>query len=52
MSGKLKVLVVDDSSLVRQTLSEILNSDPDLEVMATAGDPFIAAEKIKERLPM
>ena len=51
MSGKLKVLVVDDSSLVRQTLSEILNSDPDLEVMATAGDPFIAAEKIKERLP-
>ena len=45
------MLVVDDSSVVRQTLSEILNSDPGIEVMGTAGDPFIAAEKIKERLP-
>ena len=51
MNRKIQVLVVDDSSVVRQTLSEILNSDPGIEVMATAGDPFIAAEKIKERLP-
>jgi len=51
MNDKIHVLVVDDSSVVRQTLSEILNSDPGIEVMATAGDPFIAAEKIKEKLP-
>ncbi len=51
MNDKIHVLVVDDSSVVRQTLSEILNSDPGIEVMATAGDPFIAAEKIKEQLP-
>jgi len=51
MNDKIQVLVVDDSSVVRQTLSEILNSDPYIEVMATAGDPFIAAEKIKEQLP-
>ena len=51
MNDKIHVLIVDDSSVVRQTLSEILNSDPGIEVMATAGDPFIAAEKIKEQLP-
>ena len=51
MNDKIHVLVVDDSSVVRQTLSEILNSDPGIEVMATAGDPFIAAEKIKEQIP-
>jgi len=51
MNDKIHVLIVDDSSVVRQTLSEILNSDPGIEVMATAADPFIAAEKIKEQLP-
>ena len=51
MNGKIRVLIVDDSSVVRQTLSEILNSDPGIEVMATAADPFIAAEKIKEQIP-
>lgn len=51
MNGKIKVLIVDDSSVVRQTLSAILNSDPGIEVMATAADPFVAAEKIKEQLP-
>jgi two-component system chemotaxis response regulator CheB len=51
MNDKIQVLIVDDSSVVRQTLSEILNSDPHIEVMATAGDPYVAAEKIKEQLP-
>ena len=49
MSAKrIRVLVVDDSATVRQSLKEILESDPDIEVMATAGDPFIAVERIKD----
>lgn len=51
MSGKIKVLVVDDSALVRQTMTEILESDPQIEVMAAAADPFIAAERMKECIP-
>ncbi|ACH38615.1 protein glutamate methylesterase CheB associated with MCPs of class 34H, response receiver domain-containing [Citrifermentans bemidjiense Bem] len=48
---KIKVLIVDDSAVVRQTLSEILSSDPQIEVMSTAGDPFIAAERIRHEVP-
>ena len=48
---KIKVLIVDDSAVVRQTLQEILTSDPQIEVMATASDPFIAVEKIKDEMP-
>lgn len=51
MSKKIKVLVVDDSAVVRQVMREILESDPAIEVIDTAGDPFIAAEKIKKELP-
>lgn len=50
-NGKIRVLVVDDSALVRQTISEILSTDPDIEVMATAADPFIAAERIEREVP-
>ena len=46
-----KVLIVDDSSLMRQLLTRIINSDPDLEVIGTASDPFIAREKIKALHP-
>jgi two-component system, chemotaxis family, protein-glutamate methylesterase/glutaminase len=46
-----KVLIVDDSSLMRHLLTEILSSDPELEVIGTAGDPFIAREKIKALSP-
>jgi two-component system chemotaxis response regulator CheB len=49
--NKIKVLIVDDSAVVRQTLSDILSSDPEIEVMATASDPYVAAEKIKEKVP-
>jgi two-component system chemotaxis response regulator CheB len=48
---KIKVLVVDDSALVRQALCDILNSDPEIEVVATAGDPFIAAERLRSIVP-
>lgn len=48
---KIKVLVVDDSALVRQTLVSILSSDPSIEVIATAADPYAAVEKIKENVP-
>ena len=46
--AKLRVLIVDDSAVVRQTLSEIIAYDPQLEVMATASDPFFAAQRIAE----
>jgi two-component system chemotaxis response regulator CheB len=48
---KIRVLIVDDSAVVRQTLSDILSSDPEIEVIATAGDPFVAAERIAEQVP-
>lgn len=51
MKRPIRVLVVDDSALVRNTLSDVLNSDPDIEVVASAGDPFAAAEKIKKTVP-
>jgi two-component system, chemotaxis family, protein-glutamate methylesterase/glutaminase len=51
MTRKTRVLIVDDSAVVRQTLQEILSSDPLIEVMATAQDPFVAAEKIGQEIP-
>lgn len=47
---KVKVLIVDDSALVRQTLTEILSSD-EIEVIATASDPYVAARKMRETIP-
>ncbi len=51
MNAHIRVLIVDDSSLVRQTLSDIIEADPQLTVMGTAADPFIAAERIKIEIP-
>jgi two-component system chemotaxis response regulator CheB len=47
----IRVLVVDDSAVVRQTMKEILESDPGIAVMATAADPYIAVERIKLEVP-
>lgn len=46
MKGKIKVLIVDDSILFREVLLRGISSDPDLEVVATAGDPYDARDKI------
>jgi len=48
---KVTVLIADDSALVRQTLKDILDSDPRLQVIGLAADPFQAVEKIKQQLP-
>jgi two-component system, chemotaxis family, protein-glutamate methylesterase/glutaminase len=49
--NKIKVLIVDDSAVVRQTIKDILSSDPQIEVIGVAGDPFVAAERIREEAP-
>lgn len=46
-----RVLIVDDSALMRQMLTSILSSDPGLEVIGTAPDPLVAREKIKALNP-
>jgi two-component system, chemotaxis family, protein-glutamate methylesterase/glutaminase len=51
MDKKIKVLVIDDSALMRKLLSEILASDPDIEVVGTAPDAYIARDKIKSLNP-
>jgi two-component system chemotaxis response regulator CheB len=51
MSKKIRVLVVDDSAVVRRTLEKVLASDRDIEVMGAASDPYIAAEKIRREVP-
>jgi two-component system, chemotaxis family, protein-glutamate methylesterase/glutaminase len=48
---KIRVLIVDDSATVRQTLTAILEEDPDIEVIGAANDPFVAAQRIKKEVP-
>ncbi|MCV0370915.1 chemotaxis response regulator protein-glutamate methylesterase [Filomicrobium sp.] len=50
-SEKIRVLIVDDSATVRRALSDIISSAPDLEVMATASDPYKAAERMRDEIP-
>ena len=50
-ANKTKILVVDDSALVRRILTDMLNSADDLTVVGTAADPYIAREKIKKLEP-
>lgn len=51
MSAKIRVLCVDDSALVRGLMTEIINSQPDMEVVATAPDPLVARDLIKQHNP-
>jgi len=48
---KLKVLIVDDSALIRSVMTQIVNSQPDMEVVGAAPDPIIARELIKQTNP-
>jgi two-component system chemotaxis response regulator CheB len=50
-NGRIRVLVVDDSALVRKLLTEMLASDPGIEVVGAAGDAYLAREKIKQLNP-
>lgn len=52
MSGnRIRVLCVDDSALIRDLLSQIINSHPDMEVVAVAPDPLVARDLIKQHNP-
>lgn len=49
--NKIRVLVIDDSMLIRRMLTEIFNSSPDIEVVGTAANPYIARDMIKQLNP-
>ncbi len=51
MIKKIRVLVVDDSPVFRALLTQLIESDPDLEVVASAEDPYQARELIKRYNP-
>ncbi|MBB4199729.1 chemotaxis response regulator protein-glutamate methylesterase [Rhodoblastus sphagnicola] len=51
MAKPIRVLIIDDSASVRQTLTQVLSRDPDIEVMAAASDPHVAARRIMEEVP-
>ncbi|MHB1188880.1 protein-glutamate methylesterase/protein-glutamine glutaminase [Thiobacillus sp.] len=48
---KIKVLIVDDSALIRSVMKEIINSQPDMEVVGAAPDPLVARDLIKQTNP-
>ena len=47
----IKVMVVDDSAVVRQVVSDLLNEDPDIEVIAAVADPILAMNRLKVQWP-
>jgi two-component system, chemotaxis family, protein-glutamate methylesterase/glutaminase len=51
MPPKIRVLVVDDSALMRQVLGNLLGRDPSIEIVGTASDPYVARDKIKALRP-
>ncbi len=51
MGSPINVLIVDDSAVVRQTLKEVLESDPAIKVIDVAPDPLFAFKKMEARLP-
>src|ERR1700683_4024907 len=48
---KIRVLVIDDSALARKFISDMLRKDPEIEVVGTANDPYMARDKILELNP-
>ncbi|PLX84983.1 MAG: chemotaxis response regulator protein-glutamate methylesterase [Desulfuromonas sp.] len=51
MAKTIKVLIVDDSAVVRQTLVDLLSSDPGIEIMGTAADPYVAVARLRDGVP-
>lgn len=51
MNPRIRVLIVDDSAVVRKLVTDALRADPELEVVGTAIDPYAARDKIKELKP-
>lgn len=51
MSGKINVMIVDDSAVVRHTLTRLFEESSEFEVVATAADPYIAAKKLTTVVP-
>jgi two-component system, chemotaxis family, protein-glutamate methylesterase/glutaminase len=51
MRDAIRVMIVDDSAVVRQTLKEVLESDPGIEVMAVASDPIFALKRMETERP-
>ncbi len=49
--SKIKVLVIDDSALIRKMLREVFDSTDDIDVVGVASDPLIARDKIKQLNP-
>jgi len=49
--NKTRVLIIDDSALIRKLLTEIINSQPDMEAIGSAPDPLVAREMIREMNP-
>lgn len=49
--NKIRVLIIDDSALIRKILTEIFNSSSDIEVVGVAADPLIARDMIKQLHP-
>ncbi len=49
--SRIKVMIVDDSAVVRQVLVELLGSDPDIEVIAAVADPLFAQQRMKMQWP-
>lgn len=51
MANKIKVLIIDDSAVIRHLLTEIINDEPDMEVVGSAQDPIFAMAKIRSTKP-
>ncbi|MBF0299152.1 MAG: chemotaxis response regulator protein-glutamate methylesterase, partial [Oligoflexia bacterium] len=51
LNKKIKVLIVDDSAVVSEIFSRVLSNDPEIEVVGTANDPYMARDKIVELSP-
>ncbi|HEY0191565.1 MAG TPA: chemotaxis response regulator protein-glutamate methylesterase [Kofleriaceae bacterium] len=51
MGKPIKVLIIDDSALMRKLLTEVLRGDPELEIVGTANDPFAARDLIRQTNP-